>query len=697
MGYEIDIPFKGNINSYPMIMYEGIKMKIIVIDFETMNREVDLRKVGAFTYIHHDAFYPLCVSWSEESEDEVHHIDLLRHKHEIAKIIKEKILRGRNFHEIMFAAWNIGFDQIVFEKFIQGSYQWIDIQAVAAYFNLPLDLDTCAGILLSQRKMEGGNVLVKELNRGSRDPDSETTEDLLNYCDQDVLLEKRLLEILPWDLLPAWEQKTFYATEKINLDGIQVDTNLAESLIKAVDWLKDQMLNECRNLYSKRFVRLDFSSARRFLYHLETLGFHAPNSQWPVLQELMRTHPLGSAIAPFLETKRIIGSTFPAKFNAIINMSQIDGRVHGLFRYHATHTGRWASSGVQFQNLKRTSKSELPILLDAIDLMAWNDYHGLYKRCGESGITMYDIITQMIRPCFIPDDDELFIVADYTGIEARMAVWLADDQEHLKLYREGGDPYCEIASMIYGREITATDETERAVGKVAVLGGQYGMKGSTFESAYNDILKQGGVTGDQVVARFREAYPKFSSTKQPYGIWSQYVNAFKLSMKNQPAKAGKCEFESFLLPYHLPGELDPLGCTEIKLPSGRSIFFWNPQIFDGWKIQYTRLQDPACRFYKASGKFNLVTTHLHGGKILENVASGLSRDLLCFHLIKLHEYNFKVRGLIHDEVVISIPKYAEKTLVKDIREILTSKPLWLKEFPLDVELFSTTRYAKAQI
>jgi hypothetical protein len=73
--------------------------------------------------------------------------------------------------------------------------------------------------------------------------------------------------------------------------------------------------------------------------------------------------------------------------------------------------------------------------------------------------------------------------ADYNAIEARGIAWLAGAEKLLDIYHRKGDPYCEMATVIYGKKINKDDHpAERFVGKQVVLGAGYGLGPPKFEA-----------------------------------------------------------------------------------------------------------------------------------------------------------------------------------------------------------------------
>ena len=152
-----------------------------------------------------------------------------------------------------------------------------------------------------------------------------------------------------------------------------------------------------------------------------------------------------------------------------IDCAKAGGALPAPLRYYAAHTGRFGGTEkINLQNLPR--KSELRKAIEA-----------------PSGCFLY--------------------VADLSNIESRMLAWLAEQDELLQMYRDNVDVYCSFASKVYGRTITKADETERFVGKTAILGLGYGMGAQKFKAT----LKQANVDIDffeaqNIVDEYRRTY-----------------------------------------------------------------------------------------------------------------------------------------------------------------------------------------------
>ena len=148
------------------------------------------------------------------------------------------------------------------------------------------------------------------------------------------------------------------------------------------------------------------------------------------------------------------GKASTAKYSAASNMLGSDSRLRGSLQFFGAHNGRWSGRGFQIHNLPREQPK--------------NDYEFLRRKVifnGDLPDDPLNTLSTMLRGLIIPPPGKKLYVADFSQIECRLLFLLAKCKIGLKTFLQGGDVYCDLASVIYDRVITKTDEEERFMGK----------------------------------------------------------------------------------------------------------------------------------------------------------------------------------------------------------------------------------------
>ena len=156
-----------------------------------------------------------------------------------------------------------------------------------------------------------------------------------------------------------------------------------------------------------------------------------------VLQQLRNKHEIVTDILEHRGLKKLIGTYIDA-LPKLINPHT--GHIHTSFNQTITATGRLSSSDPNLQNI--------PIR-------------------GEDG--------KEIRKAFIPEPGCLFFSADYSQIELRVMAHLSQDENMMKVFREGKDLHAATAATIYKKEINEVSRDERTKSKRANFGIIYGI------------------------------------------------------------------------------------------------------------------------------------------------------------------------------------------------------------------------------
>lgn len=123
-----------------------------------------------------------------------------------------------------------------------------------------------------------------------------------------------------------------------------------------------------------------------------------------------------------------------------------------------------------------------------------------------------------LRNAFQVGKDESFVVADFGQIELRVQAEFSKDPVMLKVFSEGEDIYCAMASAYTGRTITKADKKERDFGKILMLALGYGMRWKKLR-VYAAMGFDVNLTEEEAKA----AYNSYHTTFKVYSNWCDRV------------------------------------------------------------------------------------------------------------------------------------------------------------------------------
>ena len=98
------------------------------------------------------------------------------------------------------------------------------------------------------------------------------------------------------------------------------------------------------------------------------------------------------------------------KYTAMENAVCADSRVRGMFQFYgANRTGRFAGRLVQLQNLPQNHMEDLADARDMVCSLS-------YKAISEKYDSVPDVLSELVRTAFVPQDGRKFIVADFSAM-----------------------------------------------------------------------------------------------------------------------------------------------------------------------------------------------------------------------------------------------------------------------------------------
>ena len=125
-----------------------------------------------------------------------------------------------------------------------------------------------------------------------------------------------------------------------------------------------------------------------------------------------------------------------------------DGRARGLFQFYgASRTGRYSGRNIQLQNLPQNHLAGLGLVRE---LVRERDLETL-ELCFDS---VPDVLSQLIRTAFVAGEGNIFHVADYSAIEARV---IGLDKPAMSITGSGGISLADELGLPFIQEVLASN------------------------------------------------------------------------------------------------------------------------------------------------------------------------------------------------------------------------------------------------
>ena len=406
-------------------------------------------------------------------------------------------------------AFNAVFEWMVWNHVCVPKYGWPelplaqcrDVMMQAAAHNLPQGLEKCGaalGLDPEQVKSKRGKYLIGRLcvphkptktRAGPWVQDPALFAEFLEYNKQDVIAERAISRRLR--PLTEQQQRLWLLTQKINRRGVPVDLGECANILSVVDAEKERLNRELRALTdykvsaaTKRDDLLAWVNARVAtpveiedpVDNDEDRPGHEEafvDLKGKTVEAALARTDLPPEVRRALEIRAAVVQTSTAKFGKMMKVA-FDGRLRGMFVPHGAGTGRWASrGGVNAQNFARPTliqdaKKGLDDIATAHAVLGAGDYETARLFWGDK---VMDAAVSCLRGVLKAPPGYDFIDADFSSVENRMGVWLADQEDKVEMFRRGLDEYKVFASTsLYNVPYDAVTKDMRQMSKSAVLG-----------------------------------------------------------------------------------------------------------------------------------------------------------------------------------------------------------------------------------
>ena len=659
-------------------------MKDLSIDIETYS-SVDITKSGLYKYVNDESFEVLLFAYSVDFS-EVAIVDLAQ-----GEEIPEEVISVLADDGVIKHAYNAAFEYNALKAYglaVGTRAAWHCTMFHAMYLGYPAGLKATGealGLAEDKAKLSTGKSLIQffskpcratktnGMRRRNRPKDSPERWALFKeYCKQDVVAEMAIYNRLCAFPVPKDEQVLWEISDEMNAHGVGVDTGLVDGAI----WINDE-LTESQTERARAISALpNPNSTAQILPWLQKSLPEVTNVRKATVSALLEQGDLPEEVREFLLIRQELSKTSVKKYDAMKLCACKDGRMRGLLQhYGANRTGRWAGRLVQVQNLPR---NHMKTLDTARTFTKEKDIDALSMLYGN----VTDVLSQLIRTAFIPEEGRKFIVSDYSAIEARVIAWLAGETWVNEVFATHGKIYEATASQMFGVPIEKIQKGKpeyalRQKGKVATLALGYQGGVGALKAMGADKMGLSDEEMEEVKDKWREANPNIVS------LWRELEDAAM-----DTVQTGKSHTVRGKLTTALEG--DPVfgqSFLTIKLPSGRKLYYPEPEIDTG------NFGNDALFFMGIGHNRKFRREQTYGGKLTENTVQAIARDCLGVLLRRLHEEypEDPVVMHIHDEVVLDARK---EVSVDEINAVMARPIDWAPGLILKGAGFESPYYKK---
>ncbi|EQC0525433.1 DNA polymerase [Listeria monocytogenes] len=643
-----------------------MSQKVLRIDIETYSGR-DIKSCGAYAYTESEDFEILLFAYAYDDEP-VKVIDLTIDE------IPDTVLEDLTNQKVLKTAHNANFERTCLAKYYNRQMppgQWQCTMVHGTLLGLPASLDMMSKALrLAQEKDNEGKALIRYFcmpckptkanggrTRNYPEHASEKWAKFIEYCRQDVVVERAISKKIAKFPFPEDEQRNWELDQRIADKGVRIDVDLVKHAIACQERYQASLSKKAKGLTGLE----NPNSVQQLKDWLADMGYPVSSLNKDSVSELLADEDLDDDVREMLLLRQEMSKTSIKKYEKMQHARCHDGRVRGLLQFNgANRTGRWAGRLVQVQNLPRNYIKDIADVRKDLKAGDYEAFEMMYSN-------VPDVLSQLIRTAFIAEDGYTFDITDFSAIEARVIAWLAGERWRLDVFNSHGKIYEASASQMFHIPIEEVDKNLRQKGKVSelALGYNGGVNALIAMGALEMGLKENELQG--IVDAWRKASPAITS------LWRGVEKHAKLAIstrKSQKYKGLTFYYEAGILFIKLPSDRN-LAYFRAKLVPGK----YGPQICyegvtdKGWRKQYT-----------------------YGGKLVENIVQAIARDCLAISLRRIEDAGIDTVMHVHDEAITEVQE--SESSVDKLNAILAEPIPWAPGLPLQGDGFSSDFYMK---
>lgn len=681
---------------------------LVVIDFETYwdSKTYTLSKMGPIEYVRNENFVPqLCAfAWSNGS----HCVDCSVVEHERLRTTFENLDTcdvawcGHNMH---------GFDSLILSEFFDfhprkiwdtiAMMRWTGLSRVCRESHAALteflgNGHKAAGTVVSDHKQW---------------PDDFTPEErmfFIQYCKDDAAQcyqnAQAMLPYMTPDALRFMSITARMATEP----SFVLDEDLLLEYLSDLDAAADKARQELMSMFSfasNADMLAALRSADKFAGMLRSLGIEPPLKE-SVAKTKTKREKLQLAAdagvpgaAEELENMQPVMTYAFSKTDVdfVLMQDHPDPRVALLVRTRLQLNSSIDRSRAETLLKFARMHKPLPIMLGA-----WLAHTGRYSAGASAdagtktdklqfqNLSKRDPSKRKLRQAIKVPEGYVVVACDSSQIEARGLAFVANEVGLLTQFREGRDPYSELAETIFGvpwQDIKAGAKAGdkkmkmyRNTGKTGILSCGYSVGHHKYS---NTLLRQGihlheDLDRHHELARYahgiyRAAHPNIVA------FWKTAENVLEAMLRGESGTFGGPNNDIYTFGIMPVGPRTDLCVPSVRFPSGYILRYPGLRAERNDRGKWQLLYDT----YKGASK---IPTHIYGGAFTNNLVQGLSFvDVIMYQGCRMDEAGIKLACNIHDAWASVVPEEQGEYVKQQMLHYMSMVPPALNGLPVACE------------
>ena len=649
-------------------------------DYETYC-DLDIKVVGAEAYVRHPSFKILMCSYAYEDDPVKLWVP------EEGEPIPAELLEALNHPDVLLYGFHVAFERAVTRHGLgidlpATRFRCTMAKAYALSFSGGLaDVGKQIGLPQDKQKLDTGKKLIQRFCKPApsnhkahhydRHSHPAEWEEFKLYGIQDTETERYIDRWLDqYEPMSEYEWSVWAVDQDINQRGLPVDLDTAHRALELHRIAKKRIIDKMKGITGLA----NPNSVQQLTQWLrDSYGVVMPNMQAATIDATIKAAFVPQGAIDILKMKRTVGMTAPTKWKAFIQKACPDWLLRGMFVYAAaSRTGRWASRGINLQNLKSPSFEDMEAAIWFIRNASIEEIEAFY---GDA----IRFIAETVRGGITAPDGTVFAVADLSSIESRVVGWIADCKAINDTFAKGLDTYKVMACDIYQKRYEDITKKERKFSKPVVLAGPYGQGAKGLVAYAEDFgVELTKKEAERHVSTFRRKC--YEIPRMWKWLEAAIQDAIINSTTHQGYKVSVFKDRDFLF---------------IQLPSRRRLAYYQPKI--EMKVTPWGESKPTFTYMgKNQHKYGAPWERLkgHAGLVTENIVQAIARDILVHWLMRCIEKGIDVRGHVHDEVIALIKTMMGQQALDYIISLIKSGIPWAPDLMLDAAGFLTKNYRK---